>query len=72
MRHLDQRIYAGTALVAAVAAVGVLYATNPVDLAVIESANATARTGAPLVTWRGVRNVVMHESMAEHGRRARK
>ncbi|MFO1397650.1 MAG: hypothetical protein U1F48_11365 [Burkholderiales bacterium] len=62
MKHLDQRIYAGTAVLAAIAAAVVLYATHPVDLAVIESANAMARTGAPMVTWKGMRNVVMHDA----------
>jgi len=62
MKHLDQRIYAGTALVAAIAATALLYATHPVDLGVIESANATIRNAASVVTWKGVRNVVMHDA----------
>ncbi len=63
MKHLDQRIYIGTALLGALATVAVLYAANPVDLGLIESARATARTSAP-VTWKGVHNVVMHEPAA--------
>lgn len=62
MKHLDQRIYAGTALVAALAGAAVLYATHPVDLDVIETANAGTAT-TPLVTWKGVHNVVMHEAL---------
>ena len=62
MKHLDQRIYAGTAVLAAIATAVVLYVTHPVELAVIESANATLRTSAPTVTWKGVRNVVLHDA----------
>ena len=63
MKHLDQRIYAGTALIAALAGAAVLYATHPVDLGVIESANAGPRN-APLMTWKGVPNVVMHDTLS--------
>ena len=69
MKHLDRRIYAGTALVGALATVAVLYTANPVDLGIIGSANARAHSDA-LVTWKGVRNIVMHESMATSPRRA--
>jgi hypothetical protein len=66
MKHLDQRIYAGTALVAAIAATAVLYVTQPVDLAVIGTADAAERT--PLSTWKGVRNVIMHEGAGRASR----
>lgn len=66
MKHLDRRIYAGTALLAAIAATAVLYATHPVDLGMIESANATGTRIAP-VTWKGVRNVVLHETAGAPG-----
>lgn len=65
MKHLDQRIYAGTALVAALAGAAVLFVTQPVAVSVIEAANARPRTSAALVTWKGVQNVVMHESTGE-------
>ncbi len=68
MTHLDRRIYAGTALVAAIAATAVLYVTHPVDLQLIETANATDTRVAPM-TWKGVRNVVMHEPAAAEAAR---
>ena len=70
MKHLDKRIYAGTAILAAVLGLAVLVATRPVDIDVIEAASAA--THAPVVAWKGLRGVVVHEGAPASGPEAAK
>jgi hypothetical protein len=57
--NIDKRIYAGTALGAALAGGGLLLATQPIGVDVIHAANAA--THANVSAWKGIPGIVLHD-----------
>jgi len=60
MTNIDKRVFAGTALGAALAGGGLLLATQPIGLDVIHAADAA--TSARVSLWKGMSGIVLHES----------